>query len=400
MGPHIRVGVDVGCKTHQVAIAGPEGRILENFVIPHSQAGFARFFSRVEKHSSKLGVPVVVAMEGLNGWSRPLDQMILERGYRLYNVNNLKLARFREIFPGGAKTDALDVRKILELWHLQDHLPVAKDVLQEVPEVPPENQKLKRLTRRRRQLVNEKVRVVNRMQADLLAVCPELLAITGDATNLWFLRFLSSRDDLRELRSMAREEVLAIRGIGKKYAGVIAQWQKKARFSAEAEYVGPMIVADARRLLEVLREIATLAEAIEGLVASSPLAQRIDSIPGFGAISSGELAGEIGTMERFHSERSLALYLGMCPLDHQSGEYKGSKRPRQVNRRAKATLMTAVARHMERVPQSRAYYEKKKAEGKKHNQAVRALGRHLVRVMWAMLAQDRDYELREVSCPS
>ncbi|MBC7221308.1 IS110 family transposase, partial [Candidatus Bipolaricaulota bacterium] len=108
-----------------------------------------------------------------------------------------------------------------------------------------------------------------------------------------------------------------------------------ARFSEEVEYVGPMIVADARRLLEVLGEIAKLEEAIEGLVASSPLAQRIDSIPGFGAISCGELAGEIGRMERFGSERSLALYLGMCPLDHQSGESKGSKRPRQVNRRAK-----------------------------------------------------------------
>ncbi|MBC7221323.1 IS110 family transposase, partial [Candidatus Bipolaricaulota bacterium] len=42
-----------------------------------------------------------------------------------------------------------------------------------------------------------------------------------------------------------------------------------------------------------------------------------------------------------------------------------------------------------------AYYEKKRAEGKKHNQAVRALGRHLVRVMWAMFREDRDYELRE-----
>ncbi|MBC7220343.1 hypothetical protein H5T55_02490 [Candidatus Bipolaricaulota bacterium] len=66
-----------------------------------------------------------------------------------------------------------------------------------------------------------------------------------------------------------------------------------------------------------------------------------------------------------------------------------------MNRRAKATMMTAVARHRERVPQSRAYYEKKKAEGKKHNQTVRGLGRHLVRVLGAMFRGDRDYELRE-----
>jgi hypothetical protein len=48
------------------------------------------------------------------------------------------------------------------------------------------------------------------------------------------------------------------------------------------------------------------------------------------------------------------------------------------------------------VPESKVYYEKKRAEGKSHNQAVRALGRHLVRVIWSMLKNGRDYELREV----
>jgi hypothetical protein len=59
-------------------------------------------------------------------------------------------------------------------------------------------------------------------------------------------------------------------------------------------------------------------------------------------------------------------------------------------------MMTAVARHIRCVPESRVYYEKKRADGKSHNQAVRALGRHLVRVIWSMLKNKRDYELREV----
>jgi hypothetical protein len=33
-------------------------------------------------------------MEGYNGWARPLDRQVLLRGWRLYNVNNLKLARY------------------------------------------------------------------------------------------------------------------------------------------------------------------------------------------------------------------------------------------------------------------------------------------------------------------
>ena len=53
-------------------------------------------------------------MEGYNGYARPLDSMVLARGWQLYNINNLKLARFKEIFPGAAKTDVIDARRGLE----------------------------------------------------------------------------------------------------------------------------------------------------------------------------------------------------------------------------------------------------------------------------------------------
>ncbi|MBC7099396.1 transposase [Candidatus Bipolaricaulota bacterium] len=92
----IRVAVDVGGKTHHVGIAAPDGKLLDEFSIPHSQEGFREFFSRVERHRRKLNLPVAVAMEGYNGHARPLDRMIRERGYKLYNVNNLKLARFNK----------------------------------------------------------------------------------------------------------------------------------------------------------------------------------------------------------------------------------------------------------------------------------------------------------------
>ena len=155
-----------------------------------------------------------------------------------------------------------------------------------------------------------------------------------------------------------------------------------------------MIVSDARRLLALKREIDALDASIEQLAQQSELARRLHSVPGFGATCSAELAGEIGTLDRFHSEASLALYLGMATLAHSSGKHTGAKCPRQVNARAKAAMMTAVARHQENVPASRAYYDKKRAQGKTHNQAIRALGRHLVRVIWSMLKHARDYELR------
>jgi transposase len=225
-------------------------------------------------------------------------------------------------------------------------------------------------------------------------VCPGLLSITGEADNLWFLNLLGCRDDICQIAGLRRTTLLSLPGVGQKYASVIQGWQKQACFSAETPWVGPMIVADARRVLELKGQIRALDLAIAGLVQRSEMAGRIDTIPGFGPTCSGELAGEIGTLERFCGEAGLAVYLGMATLDNRSGESEGAKPPRQVNTRAKAAMMVAVARHLEQVPVSRAYYEKKRTEGKTHNQAVRALGRHLVRVIWSMLKRGRDYELR------
>ena len=221
--PQILVGIDIGSRTHRVSIAGPEGELLEEFDMAHTAAGFGDFFQRLEAHERRLKLPVAIAMEGFNGHARPLDTQILMRGYPLYNVNNLKLARFKEIFPGPAKNDPIDSRKIVELFELRAHLPLAKDVLQEVALAPAENEKLKRLTRRRRQLVEDKVRVLNRLQADLQSVSPGLLAITGNVDNRWFLRFLTSRDELSQLARLRGSTLLKIPGVGQCYAETIQQ---------------------------------------------------------------------------------------------------------------------------------------------------------------------------------
>jgi transposase len=389
----LRVGVDVGSRRHTVAIGLSDGAVLEEFDIPHTGEGFRDFLSRVEAHARSHACPVAVAMEGYNGWARPLDALVRARDWRLYNVNNLKLARFKEIFPGAAKSDRLDTRKSLELFQLRDHLPLARDVLQEVLARPEENEALKRLSRRRRRLVNERVRVLNALQADLQAVCPGLLEITGDAGNLWFLRFLTCRKGLARLAGVRRPGLLELPGVGVKYADAIQAWQKRAHFSREVAWVGDMIQEDARRILELDQSIKALEAETARLSAASSIARLLASLPGFGPVTVAELAGEIGTIERFRSEASLGLYLGMSNLDRSSGRFRGSKPPKHVNTRAKAAMMIAVDRHRKQVPQSQRYYEKKRAEGKTHNQAIRALGRHLCRVIFKMLRTERPYSI-------
>ena len=387
----LRVGVDVGSRFHTVAIGLSDGSLLEEFETPHTAAGFEDFFSRIEGHAKRHPYPIAVAMEGYNGHVRPLDSLVRARGWRLFNVNNLKLARFKEIFPAAAKSDRIDTRKTLELFQLRDHLPMAGDVLQEVMATPEENDILKRLSRRRRRLVNERGRVVNSMHADLQAVAPGLSRITQDVANLWFLNFVTCRDDFRKLARVRRASLLKLPAIGHTYADRIQAWQNGACFGHDARLVGDMIRQDAMRILELNRQIKALEVETARIATKSTIACQLASIPGYGSVCSAELAGEIGTIARFRSEASLALYLGMATLDNSSGKYRGSKAPKHVNTRAKAAMMFAVDHHRKLVPQSQHYYEKKRAEGKRHNQAIRALGRHLCRVIFKMLSQERPY---------
>ena len=392
----VTVGIDIGSHMHRVAIGTPEKKIAEEFDLPHNKDGFEKFFERISYYENTYQVPVVVAMEGFNGYARPLDQMVQKKGYRLLNVNNLKLRRFKEIFPSPAKTDAIDARKILELVRLQPLLTDQEVILQEVREVPREHQMLKRLTRRRRQLVCEKAAVLNRMQSDLHAVSPELVELARNKDGLAFLRFVTCREDLRQLERVQKRTLLGIKGIGKGFAGKIQEWQKKAQFSEEAEYAGPMIIEDARRILELKKRIKGLDTQIGELCERSRLAEIVRSIPGFGLTCTSEIVAEIGTMDRFRSEQSLAMYLGMAPLDNSSGRRKGTRHAKQVNIRARTAMMTAMNRHILRVGESEQYYRKKRNEGKKHNQAIRSLGRHMVRVLWSMIKDGHFYEERAI----
>ena len=192
-----------------------------------------------------------------------------------------------------------------------------------------------------------------------------------------------------------RQSILKIPGIGAKYADLIQKWQKGTQFSEEVKWVGQLIQDDAARVLELHAQIHSLEVRLEGIAKDSAMAKVIDSIPGFGLICSSELAGEIGTLERFRHDGSLSLYLGMANLDNSSGKHKGAKMPRHVNSRCKAAMMTAVDRHRKQVPESQRFYEKKRGEGKTHTQAIRALGRHLCRVMYKLLKEDREYEERK-----
>jgi len=386
----LRVGVDVGCYSHNVAIGLSSGEILVEF-----EVRFSPFLLADRKTTTRIRLPRGGCDGGVQWLCSPVGYSCKRPRLPAFQRQQYETGTFQRDIPRCRQTDRIDTRKCLELFQLRDILPLAKDALQEVAATPVENEILKRLTRRRRRLVNERARVLSNMQGDLQAVCPGLLEITGEAGNLWFLRLLTSTDSLIKLAKLRRATLLKIAGVGPKYATTVQSWQKRAHFSHEAELVGEMIQEDAFRILELSDQINVIEAKIENVASNSMIAQKISTIPGFGPVAKSELAGEVGTINRFKNEAGFALYIGMAALDNSSGKQKGTKTPKHVNTRAKAAMMVAVDRHRKYVHESQNYYEKKRAEGKKHNQAVRALGLHLCHVIFKMLTQEKDYEIRK-----
>ncbi len=110
--------------------------------------------------------------------------------------------------------------------------------------------------------------MVNNLQADLQALCPGLLEITGEASNQWFLNFLLRADTLPQLARLKRRTLLKIPSVGVKSAAIIEGWQKRCHFSQEVQWVGEMIQEDAKRCLELDEKIkrleAKIAEVAKG----------------------------------------------------------------------------------------------------------------------------------------
>ena len=389
------VGIDVGSQSHSVAFGDESGNILLEFEMNHTQEGFEHFFSLLEHYAQTHQATPRIAMEGYNGWARPFDQMILQRGYDLFSVNNVKLARFKEVFPGAAKNDRIDAQKILELFTLDERLPAAKNVLHPVYGQDEINTQLKRLSRRYEQLTRERIAIANRMKADLMSVAPELAVLPKHMNTRWFLKLLTLRPDIRMLPTVRNSTIDEIPYIRSKARESIRYWQKHAHFGEETEYVAPMIYEDAQRILELEEKLTALRKQMKALISKSQMATLIQTIPGFATVHAATLAGEIGSLERFKSEASLALYIGTTTLDNSSGKYQGTRRSIATNRRAKAAITNGAALHARYVEESNIYLNKKISEGKKHQQAVRSLARHLTRVLWNMLTQGREYETRE-----
>ena len=112
-----------------------------------------------------------------------------------------------------------------------------------------------------------------------------------------------------------------------------------------------------------------------------------------GPILGSEFLVSVGDLCAFESTDQLAAYAGLVPAAHDSGKRVGNhRRMRGGNKVLKRVFyQSAFASFLRGSPRSRAFYDRKRREGKKHTQALIALARRRVNVLWAMLRDEAPF---------
>jgi transposase len=105
-------------------------------------------------------------------------------------------------------------------------------------------------------------------------------------------------------------------------------------------------------------------------------------------VPSVEFIAEAGDLCRFRSPHALAAAAGLAPVLRQSGKVRFLHRASGGNHVLKRAFYECAFGSLP-TPVYRAFYARKRGEGKRHHQAVIALARRRVDMLWAML-RDRE----------
>jgi transposase len=382
------VGVDVGKGFHWALALGTEGEVVLSRRVENDEEDLSTLIDE----ALSFGLDVLWATDQPGGSAALLLALLWERGQRVLYVPGVAVDRARDAHRGESKTDARDARLIAELARMRRDLAALEPGDELLAE-------LKLLVGHRRDLVLDQARAVVRLRDALLGLFPGLERVL-DLRTRGPLVLVSRYQTPDAIGRAGRERIKAyLKRRGVRNASKLAEKAIRAaqaqRVTTPAEQVAAEIARElAERALDLKERTAELDGELERRVLAHPLAEILLSLPGMGPVLGAEFLTAVGDpRDAFASAGHLAAYAGLVPAARDSGKRVGNnRRMRGGNKLLKKVLYQSAFSSLRHHETSRAFYDRKRREGKRHRQAVVALARRRIDALWAMMRDGKRFD--------
>jgi transposase len=268
-------------------------------------------------------------------------------------------------------------------------------LFKQIEKPSPVTESLKLLSRHQQTLIDEKVRLTNRLRKKLLEICPEILKL-AKLKEKKLIAILAQYPDFSKYKRITLKSLLKIKGIGKKQAPFLLKRLNHLEYvPGLTDIYQTIIFSYAQCILPLEEEIKDLDKKLDEIGEKNKEVNHLKTIPGVATKLASRFIGEIGDINRFPSEKQLAIYGGIACVNNDSGKVTKARVVYKANKICKQTLIAMAGCSISFSPQCKVYYLKKQAEGKNHNHILRCLARQLIKVIYKMLTEDRDYIIRK-----
>ncbi|MEN4448867.1 IS110 family transposase [Mycobacterium sp. SM3041] len=383
-------GVDVGKEHHWVVVVDDKGKVVLSRKLVNDEQSIRALVAEV----GALAERVSWAVDLTTVYASLLLMVLADAGTSVRYLAGRAVWQASGTYRGGeAKTDAKDARVIADQSRMRGaDLPVLHphdDLITE----------LRMLTAHRADLVADRTRTINRLRQQLMAVCPALERVAQPSQDRGWVVLLSRYQRPKAIRQSGLSRITkTLADAGVRNASTIAQAAvaaaKTQTVRLPGEEVAAALVAELAQGVISLDDRITATDAdIEGRFRRHPLAEVITSIPGIGFRLGAEFLAAVGDPTLIGSADHLAAWAGLAPVPRDSGKRTGRLHtPQRYSRRLRRVMYMSALTAIRCDPQSRAYYQRKRDEGKRPIQATICLARRRTNVLYALIRDNRTWQ--------
>ena len=382
-------GIDWADQHHDVVVIDEAGRQVATRRVTHTQEGLTalrQLLVGIAQTPEQMAC-VLETNQGL------LILSLLEAGFPVYPVNPKTVDRRRN--AAGAKTDAIDAYLLAK---------TGRSDLADLRRLQPESplvQELKLLTRDQDALIASQTRLVNQLTACLKAYYPvalELFAKLHQRSTLRFLQTYPTPERARAASVELLEATLRQSGHTNPTKAARSIWQTLQQPHLEADAIttrakARLMLALAGQLLPLVEQIAAYDKEIARLFLTHPDSSLFGRLPGAGKRLAPRLLAEWGDdRTRSTGGSSVQALAGTAPVAFASGTYAKAHKRYACLKPLRNALHQFAWLSTQHEGWALRYYQRKRAEGKSHSMAVRALANGWVRIIYAVWLNHGRYE--------